>query len=113
MRALALVACVLAAIAALFLTYLAFGDLYLTGFPDGNLTDYDKAVDTPKRILMWVEFGFVPVFLILAFSRLGIRTRGVGLLAALIVLALVVVLQLVSIPWYFGSHLGLDNGVGG
>jgi hypothetical protein len=113
MRALAVVACVVAAIAALLLSYLAFGDLYLTGFPDGNLTDYDKAVDTPKRILMWVEFGFVPVFLVLAFSRMGNRARGVGLLAALIVLALVAVLQLIGVPWYFGSHLGLDNGVGG
>ena len=112
-RVLAKVACVVAAIVALFISYLAAGDLYLAGFPDGHLTDYDKAVDAPKRILMWVEFRFVPVFLVFAFSRIGTRARGVGLLAALIVLALVVVLQLVGVPWYFGSHLGLDNGIGG
>lgn len=51
MRALAIVACVVAAIAALLLSYLAAWDLYLTGFPDGHLTDYDKAVDAPKPIL--------------------------------------------------------------
>jgi hypothetical protein len=113
MRTLAVVACVVAAIAALLLSYLAFGDLYLTGFPDGNLTDYDKAVDTPKRILMWVELGFVPVFLVLAFFRIGPRKRAIGLFAALTALVFVVLVQRAGIPWYFGTHLGLDNGVGG
>jgi hypothetical protein len=87
--------------------------LYLTGFPDGHLTDYDKAAEAPKRILMWVELGFVPLFLVLAFSPIGTRKRAVGLLAALIVLVLVVVVQLVGVPWYFGTHLGFDNGIGG
>jgi hypothetical protein len=32
----------------------------------GHITDYDKAVDAPKRVLMWVEFGFVA----LIFRRL-------------------------------------------
>jgi hypothetical protein len=113
MRALAIVACVVGAIGALWLTLQAGWDLYLTGFPDGHLTDYDKAVNTPKRILMWVEFGFVPLFLVLAFARIGTRARAVGLFAALVVFGLVAVVQLVGLPWYFGSHLGLDNGIGG
>jgi hypothetical protein len=112
-RALAIVACVVAAIAALGLHVLASWDLYLTGFPDGHLTDYDKAADAPKRILTWVELGFVPLFLVLAFSPIGTRKRAVGLLAGLTALVLVVVVQLVGVPWYFGSHLGLDNGIGG
>ena len=113
MRALAIVAWVIAAIAALGLHVLASWDLYLTGFPDGHLTDYDKAAEAPKRILMWAELGFVPLFLVLAFSPIGTRVRAVGPVVALIVLGLVVVLQLVGVPWYFGSHLGLDNGIGG
>ena len=113
MRALAIVACVVGAIGALWLTLQAGWDLYLTGFPDGHLTDYDKAVDAPKQILKWVEFGFVPLLLVLAFSPIGTRKRAVGLLAALTVLVLVAILQLVCVPWYFGSHLGLDNGIGG
>jgi hypothetical protein len=113
MKVLARVACVVIAVAALFLSYQAAGDLYLTGFPDGHLTDYDKAVDTPKHILMWVELGFVALFLVLGFFRLGVRARAAGLLAALTVFVLVVAIQLVGVPWYFGSHLGLDNGVGG
>ena len=62
---------------------------------------------------MWVELGFVPLFLVLAFSAIGTRARGVGLLAALIALVFVVVVQLVGLPWYFVSHLHLDNGIGG
>jgi hypothetical protein len=113
MRALAIVACAVGASAALGLTLLAVWDLYLTGFRDGHLTDYDKAVDLPKRILMWVEFGFVPLFLALAFSPIGTRARTTGLLAALTALAVVVVVQLIGLPWYFITHLGLDNGIGG
>jgi hypothetical protein len=112
-RALAIVACLGGAVAALWLTLLAGWDLSLTGFPDGHLTDYDKAVDTPKRILMWVEFGFDPLFVVLAVSPIGTRVRAVGLLAGLTALVLVVVVQLVGLPWYFVSHLGLDNGIGG
>jgi hypothetical protein len=85
----------------------------LTGFPDGHLTDYDKAAEAPKRILTWVELGFVPLFLVLAFSPIGTRARGIGLLAALIALVLIAVVQLVGVPWYFGTNLGLDNGIGG
>ena len=113
MRALAIVACLVGAIAALFLGYLADWDLYLTGFPDSHFTDYDKAVEAPKHFLMWVELGFVPLFLVLAFSPIGTRKRAVGLFAALIVLGLVVAVQLLGVPWYFGTHLGLDNGIGG
>ena len=62
---------------------------------------------------MWVELGFVAAFLVLGFFRLSARARAIGLLAALAVFALVVMVQLVGVPWYFGSHLGLDNGIGG
>lgn len=88
MRVLAIVACVVGALAAVWLTVLAGWDLYLTGFPDGHLTDYDKAVEAPKRILMWVEFGFFAVFLFLAFTPIGARGRAVGFVAALIALVL-------------------------
>jgi hypothetical protein len=113
MRALARGACIVGAIAALGLTIQASWDLYLTGFPDGHLTDYDKAVNAPKRVLMWVEFAFAPVFLLLAFSRIGERARAIGFVAALTALVVVGVVQLVGLPWYFITHLGLDNGIGG
>ena len=113
MRVLATVACIVGAIAALWFAVQASWDLALTGFPDSHFTDYDNAVEVPKRILMWAEFGFVPLFLLLALPRIRERVRGVGPVVALIVLGLVVLVQLVGVPWYFGSHLGLDNGIGG
>jgi hypothetical protein len=113
MRVLPIVACTVGVVAALWFALQAAGDLYLTGFPDSHFTDYDKAVEVPKRILMWAEFGFVPLFLLLAVPRIGARTRVAGLVVGLLALGLVVLVQLVGVPWYFGTHLGLDNGIGG
>jgi hypothetical protein len=113
MRVLSRVSCVVGAVVALFLSFLTAGDVYLTGFPDGHLTDYDKAADAPKRILMWAEFGFVPLFLLLALPRIRKSAGAVGPVVALLVLGLIVLVQLFGVPWYFGTHLGLDNGIGG
>jgi hypothetical protein len=113
MRVLGTVACTVGIVVALWFALQAAGELALTGFPDSHFTDYDKAVEVPKRILMWAEFGFVPLFLLLALPRIREWTRTVGPVVALIVLGLVVVVQLVGVPWYFGTHLGLDNGIGG
>ena len=111
--ALAIIACIVGAIAALLLASMTSWDLYITGFPDGHLTDYDQAVDAPKRILMWVERGFILLFLVLAVVPIGARARAVGLLVALFALVSVAIVGLVGLPWYFGTHLGLDNGIGG
>jgi hypothetical protein len=113
MKVSATVACIVGVLAALWFGLQAFGDLALTGFPDSHYTDYDKAVEVPKRILMWVEFGFVPLFLVLLTPRIRGRARTIGPVFALLALGLVVVVQLDGIPWYFGAHLGLDNGIGG
>ncbi|MCV7412264.1 hypothetical protein AWC05_16745 [Mycobacterium florentinum] len=106
-------ACVACVVAALGLALNGAMDLYLTGFPDGHLTDYDKAAHTPKQILLWAEFGLAVLFLILALLPMGARTRAIGLLGALIALVAAAIVQLVCIPWYFVTHLGLDNGIGG
>jgi hypothetical protein len=73
MRALAIIACVACAIAAVWLAYATSMEVTLAGFPDGHLTDYDKAVDAPLTILAWVAAGFILLFLILAFSPIGTR----------------------------------------
>jgi hypothetical protein len=113
MRVLATGACTVGIVVALWFALQAAGDLALTGFPDSHFTDYDKAVEVPKRILMWTEFGLVPLFVLFALPRIRERARAVGPVVALIVLGLVVLAQLIGVPWYFGSHLGLDNGIGG
>jgi hypothetical protein len=83
----------------------------LVGFPDGHVTDYEKAIEAPLTILAWVEAGFGVLFLALAFSP--IRARAVGLLVTLIAFVLVAIVARFGVPWYFGTHLGLDNGIGG
>lgn len=101
------------AVAALWFAFQVAGDLYLTGFPDSHFTDYDRAVELPERILMWSEFGFIPLFALLCVPRIRVRTGVAGPVAALAALGLIVAVQLVGVPWYFGTHLGLDNGIGG
>jgi hypothetical protein len=113
MSGLVIIACIVSGVAALGLVYFASMDLYLTGFPDSHFTDYDKAADAPKRILVWVEWGFVLLFLVLASSPISVRARAGGWLVALVALVLMAVVQWLGIPWYFITHLGLDNGVGG
>jgi hypothetical protein len=113
MKALPTVMCAVGVVAALWFGLQAAWDVMLTGFPDSHFTDYDKAAELPKRILMWTELAFAPLFLLLAVPRIGRRAWGLGPVVALVALGLVVAVQLKGVPWYFGSHLGLDNGIGG
>ena len=110
-NAVAIVACVLCALGALGLAILTSMRPFWFGFPDGHVTDYEKAIGTPLTILAGVEAGFGVLFAALAFSPS--RVRGVGLLAALIGFVIVVLAAEIGVPWYFGTHLGLDNGIGG
>ena len=112
-RALAIVACVGCAIASLGLALMTFMRLSLSGFPDSHVTDYEKAVDAPLGVLSWVEAGCGLAFLALAFAPIGTRPRVIGCLAAVVAFVVVAAVAQIGIPWYFGTHLGLDNGIGG
>ena len=83
------------------------------GFPDGYFTNYHKAAGPPLRVITWVAAGLGLLFLALAFVPMRTKVRTIALLAALIVLALVTLTARIGIPWYFGIHLSLDNGIGG
>jgi hypothetical protein len=113
MRVFAIVACIVGAIAALGLAFWTFMAVSMYGFPDSHVTDYEKAAEPPLTILAWLEAGFGVVFLALAFSPIGTRARTVGLLVGMIAFVVVIVVAQVGVPWYFGTHLGLDNGIGG
>jgi hypothetical protein len=113
MRPLAIIACVVCAVAAFGLSLQTYMDVYLFGFPDSHVTDYQKAAGPPLTGITWSEAGFGLVFLALAVSPIGTRVRTVGWLAALVGLVLVALAAQIWIPWYFGTHLGLDNGIGG
>jgi hypothetical protein len=112
-RGVACIACVVCAVGALWLAFSTYSTVVLAGFPDGHVNDYDKAADAPLRVFSYVEAGFGLLFLALPFSPIKARRRAVGLLVCLIALVLVAVVAQVGVPWYFGTHLGLDNGIGG
>jgi hypothetical protein len=113
MKSLTTSACVICAIAAFGLSFMTNMNVSMFGFPDGYVTDYQKAADTPLRILTWVQAGFGALFLVLAVSKIGTRARTIAWLATLIALVLAAVAVQIGVPWYFGAHLGLDNGIGG
>lgn len=117
MRVIATIVGMVCAVAALVLAFTTHMDVSMAGFPDGHVTDYDEAVDAPLRILTWVLAGLGVLFLALAFVPIRARTRTVGLLVAVVAFAIVVTVTVtvtdVGVPWYFGTHLRLDDGVGG
>lgn len=85
----------------------------MAGFRDGHVTDDGNAVDAPLRTIAWMAAGLGLLFLVLAFAPIRARTRAVGLGVALIAFIAVGMVARVAVPWYFGTHLGLDNGIGG
>jgi hypothetical protein len=113
MRVIATIVGVVCAVVALVLAFATHTDVSMAGFPDGHLTDYAKAVDAPLRILTWVLAGLGVLFLVLGFVPIKARTRAVGLLVAVVAFAIVITVTDVGVPWYFGTHLNLDNGIGG
>jgi hypothetical protein len=106
-------ACVLCAIAAFGVSVWTYMDVSMFGFPDGYVTDYQQAAETPLTIITWVLAAFGLVFLALAFSPIRSRVRTIAWLAMLIALTLLAAAAFVGVPWYFGTRLELDNGTGG
>ncbi|MFI5510889.1 hypothetical protein ACIA48_25780 [Mycobacterium sp. NPDC051804] len=113
MAAVVRAACVICGIAAFGLSLWTYMDVSMFGFPDGYVTEYQKSAETPLTVLTWVAAGIGLLFSVLAFAPMRARTRFHGWLGAFIVLVLVTTLAQAGIPWYYGIHLGLDNGVGG
>ena len=105
--------CGLCAVFALGLVLDVASGLYLTGFPDGHLTDYDKAVDRPEHLLLWAQAGFGLLFVALTLIPMSNRTRTIAAVLAAVGLLGSAALHWIGIPWYFGTHLRLDNGIGG
>lgn len=88
-------------------------ELYYAGFPDGHLTEYERATALPLKLLAG-GFGFAGLYAsFLSFRKRARKSRLAGLLlAALLIVALVLIMTAV-VPWYYGTHLGLDTGHGG
>jgi hypothetical protein len=105
--------CAVGALVALVLAFFMSSDLYMIGFPDGHLTDYDKASLTSKQVLERAQFGFSALFVLMALVPIGARARLVACLVTLGGSIMLAVTYWAGVPWYFLTHLGLDNGVGG
>lgn len=112
-RALLVSTCVVCAVAAFGLALWTYTDVSMFGFPDGYLTDYQRAARTPLTVAGWTGAALGLVFLAIAFSSGGVRTRAIAWVVGFVLLAVVAGTALFGVPWYFGTHLGLDNGVGG
>jgi hypothetical protein len=113
MHGVARIGCIVCAVGALYLAFLTINEVALAGFPDGHVTDYDKAAHAPLSVISYLEAAFGLLFLLLAAVPMKARRRAAGLLICLVALVLVAVVALVGVPWYFGTHLGLDSGIGG
>jgi surface polysaccharide O-acyltransferase-like enzyme len=107
------VGCALCAVCAFALSVMTYMDVSLFGFPDSAVTDYEKAATAPLNVLMWLLAGIGLLFLVLAMLRISTRARAIAGVAALVIFILVAVATRYGVPWYYGTHLGLDNGIGG
>ena len=83
------------------------------GFPDGYVTDYQRAAGAPLRVITWVAAALGLLLMALALVPIRTKVRSIAWLAALVVLVLLALAARIGIPWYLGIHLGLDNGIGG
>lgn len=100
-------------IAAAWSSYLGFQDVALFGFPDGHITDYQRA---SAPVLAALSAALIPLALyflaVTMNSALFSKTKRWYFFAAVTVILIQYVID-PGVPWYFGTHLALDNGVGG
>ena len=99
------------AICALLIASLTLFDIGFYGFPDSHVTEYETAVRMPLTVLSWTLVGTSSLSLFFSVCRR--RTARTLLARISIVLMVLLLATLVALPWYFGSYLGLDNGIGG
>lgn len=102
---------VLFALAALALGSVTLYEVSTFGFPDGHITEYQRAASLPLTMLSCLLVLGASLFLFFSLRR----GKRVGVVVSLIFAALVLlaVTVLLGIPWYFGSYPGLENGAGG
>lgn len=92
---------------------LGFFELSSLGFPDGHLTEYERASRLPRAVLLGASLLLGLYCLRMAVANIGMKARLIRIIY--VVLALIVLLAVAELlmPWYFVAHLGLDDGRGG
>lgn len=79
MRSLASIASAICAVAAIGVAVMTWMDVSMFGFPDGYVTDYQRAAGPPLKVISWAAAGLGLLFSALAF--VPIRTKvdnGIG-----------------------------------
>src|SRR5262245_5107870 len=107
------ITCVICAVVALGLAFSTLMTVFMFGFPDSYVTDYQEAARGTLTILGWVQGALGVPFAVLAFLPISDGARTVGWLLAVTALVLAAAAAHFGVPWYFGTHLGLDDGIGG
>lgn len=107
------IVCITLALVSLALSLIGFTNLIWAGFPDGHLTEYERATYTLQTIFLWMYLVPGLYFLRLAIPGLTLRTKVVRFLITLAALILLIISTEIALPWYFVDYLGLNNGRGG
>jgi cell division protein FtsW (lipid II flippase) len=110
-RALSVVSVILGLLA-VSIAGLGFWSLSNAGFPDGHVTEYEKATHLLRTILLWMNLALGLYLFRLAIPYPPTRTRAARIVYVISALLLVLACVEIVMPWYFVSHLGLDNGGG-
>jgi hypothetical protein len=105
--------CIVFAMISFTLALLGFNEIYGYGFPDGGVTDYQRAASFPLRVLMGSHIVLGLCFLHFARPRFTRKARLVRFAIALVASFCVVGVAEIAVPWYFVNHLGLNDGRGG
>jgi hypothetical protein len=98
-------------LAAALVALLILHDESMRGFPDSHLTDYDRAIQTPRTVLAYLNLVLSAYFAYL--GTVGHRSSSLAKAGvAVAVLALLLLLEFILLDLYFLQGLGLDNGRG-
>lgn len=103
------VASAILAIVASAISFLGLQEVSFFGFPDGHITDYERAAKPVLLAHYYLLAGLGLFFSISTVVNLQKKFVGVFMIASVLTLFVILVAKF-GVPLYFGS---LDNGVGG
>lgn len=84
----------------LLFVFLVFYEMSMAGFPDGHITEYDRAMQVPLTIFNWISIAF-SIFFIYISIRSVAKVKQKFVIAFLLHLILCVLLY--CIRYYYKS----------
>lgn len=94
---------------------MTYFSISMTGFPDGSLTDYERATILPLTIFNWINFASSFAFFYLShyFKSPNKSSSGWRLIIAIFLHIFLSVMTFYGIEFYYKDYLGLNYGQGG